>query len=129
MCPNHVEHYLDINFLKSSRLSDRLGLWNKYSIEAGDCDLIVKQFVNKCRSSGSGRRAHTVVGLFDKVQSTCIPDSIKDVYSNPIGVCEEEAGLLFNDEGCSNDEKDDDETESEDESRQLPYLNRPDSVS
>ena len=84
MCPNHIEHYLDIHFLKSSRLSDRLNLWNKYSINSSvEADSIVHMFLSKCkreRSSMSETTSH------DKIQASLIPESIKDVYSRPVSL-------------------------------------------
>jgi hypothetical protein len=110
MCPNHVEHYLDINMLKSTRLSDRLNLWNEYNISSSsnETDRIIKKFLSKCRSSGSGSN-YTETSRFDKIQGTCIPESIKEIYSNPIGFYENN----------NNSQRNDDETESEDESHNI----------
>ena len=31
MCPNHVEQFIDAKLVKSTRLSERLDLWQKYA--------------------------------------------------------------------------------------------------
>jgi hypothetical protein len=46
MCPNHIEHYLEQYILNSSsRFSERIKLWNKYSISANDFDKIIDSFI------------------------------------------------------------------------------------
>lgn len=81
MCPNHIEHYLDINVLKSSRLSERLELWNRFTLKE-PAEQIVRRFVAKCASGGTFLQRNSRVNM----QPTDVPDSVKQVYSNPIEI-------------------------------------------
>jgi hypothetical protein len=107
MCPNHIEHYLDIHFLKSSRLSERLALWSKYSINESQFDSITKQFIDKCKNynlinhnnNNCNEDENKIIcqNPMDQVQASCIPHSIKYLYNNPVtnydSLKDEETGL------------------------------------
>lgn len=50
MCPSHVEHYIDSHLLKTTRLTERLKLWNKYAKQPVDTETVRADFFRKART-------------------------------------------------------------------------------
>lgn len=64
MCPNHIEHFIDETLLKTSRLSERINLWNKYSILQNNFGKIKEEFINKCKKIKIGMKK---IGLMTQI--------------------------------------------------------------
>ncbi|GMT18816.1 hypothetical protein PFISCL1PPCAC_10113, partial [Pristionchus fissidentatus] len=75
MCPQHPEHVVDKNLLKSNSLSERLSLWNKHA--SGETDPLKSQvrFVQTCRREGRRERDERV-----NEKQVKVPMAIKRLY-------------------------------------------------
>ncbi|GFO43226.1 PHD finger protein 12 [Plakobranchus ocellatus] len=79
MCPNHVEHFLDSNLLKSQSLTERLRLWDRYT-NLVDSHTVKLDFLNKIH------RKHPMFRFKRKLPprpTIAVPPAIKDFYQNP----------------------------------------------
>ena len=92
MCPNHVEHFLDLNMLTSTRLTERLKLWQKYSLKKLDSQTVMIDFLNKCNntrvhglrqppSSEETNRRISSAACGQPVKRCKVPHTIKLMYS------------------------------------------------
>lgn len=80
MCPNHVEHFLDLNMLTSTRLTERLKLWQKYSLKKFDSQTVMMDFLNKCNNT-------RVDGLKQNEDSTRLIKHPNSVTCHPVKRC------------------------------------------
>ena len=75
MCPNHVESLLDAK-LTSSRVTERVNLWDKYANQPVNPHTVKLQFMKKCSRRKASRKARTVA-LTTRVK-------VKGVQKKPI---------------------------------------------
>lgn len=76
MCPLHSEHILNLKYLKTEKLSDKINLWNRFQL-SDEQDEVERQFLLKCKSK-------TINSVFYEPvikQPTQIPKEIKNIYS------------------------------------------------
>ena len=48
MCPNHVETFLDTR-LSTTRVTERVELWDKYARQPMDSNSVKLQFMKRCQ--------------------------------------------------------------------------------
>ncbi|KAH9502835.1 PHD finger protein 12 [Bulinus truncatus] len=79
MCPNHVEHFLDANLVKSQSLTERLRLWDRYT-GLVDSHAVKVDFLNKIH------RKHPMFRFRRKLPprlTISVPPAVKYLYQNP----------------------------------------------
>ena len=84
MCPNHVENFLDQNILTTSRLSERIKLWNKYSFSKTNLDSVKIDFINKCNQLRENKSSQNEIengnNIKSRVYRCSVPDVVKFSY-------------------------------------------------
>lgn len=80
MCPMHVEHILDSKLVKSTSLTERMSLWNKYARKPVDTDTVRLNFFRKVRSGKLYQKCRVKVPSEFRVK---VPAFIKYQYKNP----------------------------------------------
>ena len=82
MCPNHVEQFIDSKLVTSTRLSERLALWQKYAREPINVDAVRIEFLRKARSGKLFQRSKTLKAQRPENLRIKVPDFIKNAYKN-----------------------------------------------
>ena len=82
MCPNHVEQFIDSKLVTSTRLSERLALWQKYAREPINVDSVRIEFLRKARSGKLFQRGKTLKAQRPENLRIKVPDFIKNAYKN-----------------------------------------------
>ena len=82
MCPNHVEQFIDSKLVTSTRLSERLVLWQKYAREPINQDAVRIEFLRKARSGKLFQRSKTLKAQRPENLRIKVPDFIKNAYKN-----------------------------------------------
>lgn len=82
MCPNHVNHFLDQNLLKSCRATERLQLWDKYADGQIDQHTVKLEFLRKIHKTKPMFRLKEV--RTNGKLRVRVPPSIKSQYANPV---------------------------------------------
>jgi len=78
MCPNHVESLLDTR-LTSSRVTERVNLWDKFATQPIDPHAVKMQFLKTCSRKKASRKARTVA-LTKRIK---VPEYVKVQYTAP----------------------------------------------
>lgn len=79
MCPLHVENFLDSTLLTSSRLTERLKLWNKFSGPI-DQDVVKLNFLKRVHCKHPPFRRKVRIKNENLVE---VPEAVKSHYRNP----------------------------------------------
>lgn len=80
MCPNHVESFLDSR-LNSSRVTERINLWDSFATNDIDTNAVKLQFMKKCsRRKAANKDKATTVASLKRIQ---VPGYIKAQYNRP----------------------------------------------
>ena len=85
MCPNHVENFIDSNFVSSTSLTERLKLWNKYGGSKSasfNPDTIKLEFFRKVRKGKLYERGVTRARAVHQDQRIRVPQYIKVTKPN-----------------------------------------------
>ena len=82
MCSNHVEQFIDSKLVTSTRLSERLALWQKYAREPLNVDAVRIEFLRKARSGKLFQRSKTLKAQRPENLRIKVPDYIKNAYKN-----------------------------------------------
>jgi hypothetical protein len=106
MCPNHIEHYLEQYLLSSSsRLSERIKMWKKYSIsDSSEFSGIIKTFlgilfrvsyrvyslkktrfstfIEKCRSGSNDSRTLSNTKSSRSIHRCSVPSPVRNMYAS-----------------------------------------------
>lgn len=88
MCPNHVEHFLDLNLLGSTRLTERIKLWQKYSTSQLDSAVVKLDFLAKCQNSRNmppdSEHHKRTLNFYNQTQSPVkrckVPETVRLMY-------------------------------------------------
>lgn len=80
MCPNHPNHFIDQNLLKSCRVTERIKLWDKYANQRIDQHTVKLDFLRKARTANPLFRTKVRLEGRPKIK---VPWSIKYHYENP----------------------------------------------
>ena len=83
MCPNHVEQFIDSKLVTSTRLSERLALWQKYARDPINVETVRMEFFRKVRSGKLFRRSKTLKAQRPQNMRIQVPPYIKALYKNP----------------------------------------------
>ncbi|CAO1415463.1 unnamed protein product [Diamesa serratosioi] len=79
MCPNHPEHFIDWNLVKSSSATERVKIWNEYQAPI-DHEVVKLQFFRKVHTKNPPFRIKSKPKLRDEVE---VPEIIRYQYENP----------------------------------------------
>ncbi|XP_055642421.1 PHD finger protein 12 [Toxorhynchites rutilus septentrionalis] len=79
MCPNHVEQFIDWKLVNSVSATERIKLWNQFSVGI-DQDIVKNEFFRKVHRRNPPFRVKHRVNLRDRIE---IPQMIKFHYRNP----------------------------------------------
>ncbi|CAL1529906.1 unnamed protein product [Lymnaea stagnalis] len=79
MCPNHVEHFLDSNLVKSQSLTERLRLWDRYT-GLVDSHTVKVDFLNKIHRKYPMFRFRRKLPARPTIS---VPPAVKYFYQNP----------------------------------------------
>ncbi|XP_045584379.1 PHD finger protein 12 [Procambarus clarkii] len=79
MCPNHPEHFVDSTLLTSHSLSERVKLWDKFSVPV-DQDAVRVNFLQRCHRKNPPFRYKVKRALRSRIR---VPLSVKEQYSEP----------------------------------------------
>lgn len=83
MCPNHVESLLDSR-LTSSRLTERVNLWDKFANQQLDGHAVKLQFLKKCaRKNPMFTRRVATVAARKRVQVICLKETVNVIVWDP----------------------------------------------
>ena len=82
MCPNHVEQFIDSKLVKSTRLSERLDLWQKYARNPINVETVRLQFFRKARSGKLFQKSRTLKAQRHENFRMKVPQFIKNSYKN-----------------------------------------------
>lgn len=84
MCPNHIEHMLNIKLLKSDRLTEKINTWKSWELNKSDVELLKSNFIRKCRQNSlKQQQQQRYEKCTNPIQPDFIPDEIKFVYNEP----------------------------------------------
>lgn len=83
MCPNHVEKFIDSNLLTSTRLSERIALWQKYARTPVNDESVRLEFFRKVRSGKLYQKSRTLKAQRSENLRVKVPQYIKNAYKNP----------------------------------------------
>lgn len=83
MCPNHPNHFIDQNLVRSCSATERMKLWDKYANQPIDQHAVKMDFLRKAR------RTNPIFRTKGKVQNRLplnppVPGVVKHYYKNPI---------------------------------------------
>nr|XP_053632866.1 PHD finger protein 12-like [Cherax quadricarinatus] len=79
MCPNHPEHFVDSTLLTSHSLSERVKLWDKFSVPI-DQDSVRVNFLQRCHRKNPPFRYKVKRALRSRIR---VPLAVKEQYSEP----------------------------------------------
>ena len=82
MCPNHVEQFIDSKLVKSTRLSERLDLWQKYARNPINVETIRLEFFRKVRSGKLFQKSRSLKAQRPENFRMKVPQFIKNSYKN-----------------------------------------------
>ena len=82
MCPSHVEHFIDSNLLKSTRLTERLKLWNKFARQPVDTETVRTDFFRKARTGKLFQKSKIRRPLETRLKVWLIFQQINDAILN-----------------------------------------------
>ncbi|XP_014214341.1 PHD finger protein 12 [Copidosoma floridanum] len=80
MCPNHLNHFIDQNLLKSCAATERIKLWDKFAHQRIDQHAVKLQFLRKAHSANPPFRIKVTHNQKSRVK---VPASVKYHYANP----------------------------------------------
>ena len=83
MCPNHVEQYIDSKLVSSTRLSERLALWQKYARAPINMETVRMEFFRKVRTGKLFQKSKTLKAQRPENMRIKVPPYIKNLYKNP----------------------------------------------
>ena len=83
MCPNHVEQYIDSKLVTSTRLSERLALWQKYARAPINMETVRMEFFRKVRTGKLFQKSKTLKAQRPENMRIKVPPYIKKLYKNP----------------------------------------------
>ena len=83
MCPKHVEQFIDSKLVKSTRLSERLALWQKYAKNPINVESVRMEFFRKVRSGKLFQNSRTLKAQKPENLRMNVPDFVKKSYQNP----------------------------------------------
>ena len=96
MCPNHVEQFIDAKLVNSTRLTERLALWQKYARDPINPDTVRMEFLRKARSGKLFNRSKTLKAQRPENLRIKVPDYIKRAYKNrPTGFPIQQSDILL----------------------------------
>ena len=96
MCPNHVEQFIDSKLVNSTRLTERLALWQKYARDPINPDTVRMEFLRKARSGKLFNRSKTLKAQRPENLRIKVPDYIKRAYKNrPTGFPIQQSDILL----------------------------------
>ncbi|XP_020297781.1 PHD finger protein 12-like isoform X2 [Pseudomyrmex gracilis] len=83
MCPNHPNHFIDQNLVRSCSATERMKLWDKYANQPIDQHAVKMDFLRKAR------RTNPIFRTKGKVRNRLplnppVPGAVKHYYKNPI---------------------------------------------
>ncbi len=82
MCPTHIEQVIDSKLVSSTRLSDRLALWQKYARNPINVDSVRMEFFRKVRSGKLFQKSRTLKCQRPESMRVPVPAFIKAAYQN-----------------------------------------------
>lgn len=80
MCPNHSNHFIDWNLVSSLSATERMKLWDQYSKNPIDHEVIKLQFFRKVHMQNPPFRTKLKPKRFDEIE---VPEIIRYQYENP----------------------------------------------
>ena len=80
MCPNHLNHFIDQNLLKSCAATERIKLWDKFAHQRIDQHAVKLQFLKKAHAVNPPFRIKVKHNQKSRVR---VPPSVKFHYLNP----------------------------------------------
>lgn len=83
MCPSHVEQIIDSKLVTSTRLSERLALWQKYARNPVNVEAVRLEFFRKVRSGKLFQRSRSLKAQRPENMRIKVPQYIKNAYKNP----------------------------------------------
>ena len=83
MCPNHVEQYIDSKLVTSTRLSERLALWQKYARAPINMETVRMEFFRKVRTGKLFQKSKTLKAQRPENMRIKVPPYIKKLYKYP----------------------------------------------
>ena len=83
MCPNHVEQFIDSKLVTSTRLSERLALWQKYARAPINTETVRMEFFRKVRTGKLFQKSKTLKAQRPENMRIQVPPYIKNLYKNP----------------------------------------------
>lgn len=83
MCPSHVEQIIDSKLVTSTRLSERMALWQKYARNQVNVEAVRLEFFRKVRSGKLFQRGRSLKAQRPENMRIKVPQFIKNAYKNP----------------------------------------------